>query len=440
MAKQLIISTELSPRHQLQQFANFRWGLIAFEATAAVAGWLFNYSVSSWPLIWLLLLTQISTNVIPRLFAGSETHLARVYTISCCLDVLLLGCLLLLSGGVSNGLVALLLLPVAVAAVMLPGRVCYIIAMLAVMAYSLLLLIGDLTIPDLEQLLQQAEHAQHSVHQHHGAVQGEAFNQHMLQMWWAFALSALLISWFINSQANLIRVKSRKISELQQQQLRHEQLLALATFAANAAHDLASPIQTMQLLCDELTPDAKDNSALTGLRSQLSRCQQIVQQLRRDAGSLRHDEQPVSVLGLTEQQLERWLNSRPDISLSIKRTLNADDFNLADSQGFAAALLNILDNAADASVANQLPELALSIELQHSGLSINIRDFGEGLSDSRLTELGQLPQQSEQGLGIGQFLANMSIERLGGKVRRSSLANGTLTLIELPRPSSGRNA
>ena len=435
MAKQLIISSELSPRHQLRQFAHFRWGLIAFEATAAVAGWLFDYPVSSWPLIWLLLLTHICTNLLPPLFRSADTHLARIYAICCCVDVLLLGCLLLLSGGVSNGLVALLLLPVAVAAVMLPGRVCYIIAMLAVMAYSLLLVIGDLTIPDLEQLLQQAEHAQHSAHMHDAG----AFNQHMLQMWWAFALSALLISWFINSQANLIRLKSRKISELQQQQLRQEQLLALATFAANAAHDLASPIQTMQLLCDELGDElttCDTGTALAGLRNQLSRCQQIVRQLRRDAGSLRKDEQPVSVLTLTEQQLERWLNSRPDISLSIKRALQADDFSLADSQGFAAALLNILDNAADASVANQVPDLALSIEITPGGLSISIRDFGEGLSDSRLAQLGQLPQQSEQGLGIGQFLANMSIERLGGKVSRRSLDNGTLTQIELPRPQA----
>ncbi|PKM18505.1 MAG: hypothetical protein CVV11_14450 [Gammaproteobacteria bacterium HGW-Gammaproteobacteria-15] len=436
MAQKLIISTELSPRHQLQQFANFRWGLIGFEATAAVAGWLFDYPVSSWPLIWLLLLTQISTNVIPRLFAGAQSHLARIYAISCCLDVLLLGCLLLLSGGVSNGLVALLLLPVAVAAVMLPGRVCYVIAMLAIMAYSLLLLIGDLTIPDLDQLLHQAEHAQHS--HMHSSDAGSAFNQHMLQMWWAFALSAILISWFINAQANLIRLKSRKISELQQQQVRHEQMLALATFAANAAHDLASPIQTMNLLCDEIADD-NSSPALTDLRLQLNRCQQIVQQLRQDAGSLRRDDALLALLVLTEQHIDRWLNSRPDIGLAIDKSITAADFTLADSQGFGAALINILDNAADASVANGCAELKVAIALQDSGFSISIYDFGEGLSDNRLAELGKLPQQSEQGLGIGQFLANVSIERLGGTVRRRNLDNGTLTRIDIPRPKVGHN-
>ncbi|WP_152663151.1 ATP-binding protein [Arsukibacterium ikkense] len=433
MAKQLIIATELSAEHQLRHFIRFRWGLIAFTATAAGVGWLFTYPVSSWPLIGLLLLTHISTNLILK-FIAHPKRLSQIYTVSCCLDIVLLGCLLLLSGGASNGLVALLLLPVAVAAVMLPGKVCYLIAMLAVAAYSTLLFIGDLTIPNVDQLLQQAEYAQHSAHSHHGSAGAEAFNQHLLQMWWAFTLSALLISWFINSQANLIRLKSRKISELQQQQVRHEHMLALATFAANAAHDLASPIQTLQLLADELQVTQATMPALTELKTELTRCQHIVQQLRQDAGSLRSDQQQAPLLLQTEQQLDHWLNSRPDINLKISKALSAADFSLSDSQGYSAALINILDNAADASVANQCPQLTLTLSLDPQGLTVSIQDFGEGLSPGRLAELGQLPQQSEQGLGIGQFLANVSIERLGGTVQRQSLENGTLTVLTIPRP------
>ena len=356
-----------------------------------------------------------------------------IYLLCCTQDILLLTCLLALSGGVSNGLVAMLLLPVAVAAVMLPGRSCYVIALLAILGYSLLLQVGDLHIPDLDTLLtqteQQATHAGHAMHAQHSSESG--FSQHMQQMWWAFTISALLISWFISAQATLSRVKSKKISELQQQQVRNEQMLALATFAANAAHDLASPIQTMQLLADELTTD---QPSVQDLKQQLQRCQQIVQQLRSDAGSLRDNSAAPPLCQQTELAVAPWLNSRPDVSLNINRTLDAADFNLADSQGFSAALLNILDNAADASLANNSNQLELQLNLTKAGLTIQVRDFGEGLSDSRLAELGKLPQQSEQGLGIGQFLANMSIERLAGSVRRQNAGNGTQTLITMPRP------
>ena len=382
----------------------------------------------------MLLLTHICTNLLPYWLAASKVPLKVIYLLCCTLDILLLTCLLALSGGVSNGLVAMLLLPVAVAAVMLPGRSGYLVAVLAILGYSLLLQVGDLHIPDIDTLLtqtaQQASHVGHDMHAQHSSG---GFSQHMQQMWWAFTISALLISWFISAQAKLNRIKSKKISELQQQQIRNEQMLALATFAANAAHDLASPIQTMQLLADELDTAAP---AAQELKQQLQRCQQIVQQLRSDAGSLREENSTAPLCQQTEQAVARWLNSRPEISLSIERNLQAEDFSLADSQGFTAALLNILDNAADASLANNSNQLQLQLSLKSEDLTLQVRDFGEGLSDSRLAELGKLPQQSEQGLGIGQFLANMSIERLGGTVRRQNAGNGTVTLISMPRQHS----
>lgn len=440
MARQLIIATELSEQHQLKHFVQFRWGLIGFEAVALIAGWLLHYTVSSWPLLGLLLLTHICTNLLPYWLAASKIPLKVIYLLCCTLDILLLTCLLALSGGVSNGLVAMLLLPVAVAAVMLPGRSGYIVAVLAILGYSLLLQVGDLHIPDIDTLLtqtaQQAAHAGHIGHDMHAQHSG-GFSQHMQQMWWAFTISALLISWFISAQAKLNRIKSKKISELQQQQIRNEQMLALATFAANAAHDLASPIQTMQLLADELDTTAP---AAQELKQQLQRCQQIVQQLRSDAGSLREENSTAPLCQQTEQAVARWLNSRPEVSLNIERNLQAEDFSLADSQGFTAALLNILDNAADASLANNSSQLQLQLSLQAEALTLQVRDFGEGLSDNRLAELGKLPQQSEQGLGIGQFLANMSIERLGGSVSRQNAGNGTLTLISMPRQQSEPHA
>ena len=439
MAKKLIIATELSERHQLAHFIHFRWGLISFEALAAFAGWLLQYQVSSWPLIALLLLTHTCTNLLPRFLSANKIALRHIYLFSCMLDVLMLGCLLAMSGGVSNGLVAMLLLPVAVAAVMLAGKSGYVVAALAITCYSLLLQVGDLQIPSIDSLLEQTgpltTHTDHAMHH----TDNNGFSQHMQQMWWAFSISALLISWFISSQASLNRVKSKKISELQQQQIRNEQMLALATFAANAAHDLASPIQTMQLLTDEIATDTQ-NAAITELQQQLKRCQQIVQQLRSDAGSLRSDEVSQPLYQQTEQAIARWLNSRPDISLQVTPCVQAADFMLSDSQGFAAALLNILDNAAEASLANNHDTLEIVLTLNADGLKIQVRDFGEGLSAGRLAELGKLPQQSEQGLGIGQFLANMSIERLGGSVRRQNAGNGTLTIISMPRMPTGTTA
>lgn len=436
----MIALSALQPEYQLRQLARFRWGLIAFIALAMVAAKLLDFPVSSWPLLLLLLGLQAASNPLLTILPHAGQYSTRLYVLFLLGDILLLSCMLLLSGGVGNGLVALLLLPVAVSAVLLPGRFCYLIAIIALLAYSLLLILGDVSNlhsteysgPWLE--LQQ-EHAEHWANEYsevdnhsHGS-----FDQHLLQMWWAFALSAGLISWFINAQAEQIRQQARVLSQLQQQQVRQEQMLALATFAANTAHDLATPIQTIALIADALQVPAEQQEDLADLQSQLQRCQQLVQQLRQDASSLRQPQQMELVQAITEQAVQRWLASRPDIEANCSQALSADDFAVQEPQSLVAALLNILDNAADASVANQQPQLDIAWQLSAEGCSIVIRDYGEGLSEQRLQELGKLPQISEQGLGIGQFLANASIERLGGQVQRSNQPNGTLTRIFIPR-------
>ncbi len=438
MAQHLIHDSTLAPQLQLQQFIRFRWGLILLALLAALVGWFFHYPVSSWPLLSLLILTQSCSNSLLILLAKHTPRLPLLYASSCALDVLLISCMLLLSGGFSNGLVSVLLLPVAIGALLLPGRICYVLALLAIAAYSMLLLLGDLSHAEPITVLAADPHASHSLAYasffQAPAKHGSHFNQHVLQMWWAFSLSVLILTGFISKQASLVRLKSRQLQHLQQQQLRQEQTLALATFAANTAHDLASPLQTISLLCDELAqpPAQVPAEIISELNAALQRCQHSVQQLRQDASGLRQLA-PQPVRALVEQQLSRWLSSRPDMTLTLSHQLDGSDFLLHNSHNLSAALLNILDNAADASILNADPRLEVQLALTSQGLCLSIRDFGEGLSAARLAELGQIPQQSAEGLGIGQFLANMSIEQLGGQVQRENQTPGTLTRILLPR-------
>lgn len=426
MSKPLLISAELSPEHQLRQFCHFRWGLIAAELLAAFTGWLIDYPIHSWTLLLLAIFVHALSNLSLTLLPGHHGYGSRVFSFACLADVLFISILLALSGGAGNGLAAMLLLPVAVAAVLLPAAVSYLLAVIAIVAYSILLLPADMTGISAGV----SEHAVHSMHHH--SDDGMSFGQHILQMWWAFTLSALLISWFVSSQAALIRKKSQQLNLLQQQQLRQEQMLVVATYAANAAHDLATPIQNISLLVEELAADLPEHEAMNDLQQQVKRCQNIVQQLRQNAGQLRDRNRGTQpLLSLVQQSIQNWLVSRPDISASMQVQSDDSECLIADDISLAAALFNILDNAADAGVVNQQPRLDISVRLRQKELQLKIRDFGEGLSAQRLAELGKIPQQSEHGLGLGQFLANVSIEHLGGQISRHNLADsGMETLIQ----------
>ncbi len=119
------------------------------------------------------------------------------------------------------------------------------------------------------------------------------------------------------------------------------------------------------------------------------------------------------MLHVTQQAIQLWLVSRPDICIDISCRQDESACQLQDALAWSAALFNILDNAADASLANQRAELKLELSLQQGFFCCQLTDFGNGLSEPQLAELGLIVQPSSQGLGLGQLLANASIERFG---------------------------
>jgi len=411
---------EVKADHPIQQLQRFRWVLIALELLASLIGYLLEYPIHSWSLLCFVIAVHVFTNISLKLWRGDKGSEQRFIAVSILIDLFMITALLAMTGGASNGFVAILLLPVAVTAVLFSALPSYLMAILAIGCYSLLLQVPLTT-------------DAHAMHQHPGVTPSDTqpFSQHISQMWWAFSFSAFIVSWFISAQTQRIRATSAQLTKLQQKQLQHEQVLAVATYAANAAHDLATPLQNLVLLTDELTEQQQDQSVAADLRQQLQLCQQIVQQLRTNAQQLRKGElQSQPLYDAIQHSIQLWLVSRPEISMEQHFSSDQSPLTVADSMSLAAALFNILDNAADASLQNKEPRLSLTMLQHNSQLELQIRDYGPGLPESDLALLGKRPSPSEQGLGLGQFLANVSIDSLGGKVERENCAaTGVLTRI-----------
>lgn len=423
MAHIFIEAATLAPHKQLQQFKNYRWGLIIAEVLVAVLAWFFNYPILNPHLIISLLMLHGISNTVMYWIPQPQNYTAQVVALSCVMDILLLTLFLAFSGGANNGFVSVLLLPVATAAVLLSPVSAYLHSLLAIVCYSLLLLPQAMT-PVL-----------HHTHHYNAEYWSEhAFNTHLLQMWAAFSFSVLLVSWFVSNQAQLIRKQAKRLGLFQQQQVQQEQLLALSSYAANAAHQLATPIQNISLLASELQESQTAHPAITDLIHETARCQTIVHELRTNAQQLREQQfTPQPIINVIKQALDSWLVSRSEITLLQQHQHDNSVCTVNESRSFSAALLNILDNAADASSYTGQYKLDIESQITQGQLTLIIRDYGEGLSAQRLQELGKVPQPSEQGLGIGQFLANMTIERLGGVVtRRLHPAGGVETTIRYP--------
>ena len=333
-----------------------------------------------------------------RLRRGGPMEAAEFF-IQLLLDVLVLALLLYWSGGSTNPFVSLLLLPLIVVAAILPRPYVLAMAVLTVMIYSI-----------------QMFYFHPLPHAHHRF--GEAFNLHVLGMWFGFLLSVALIVFFVVKLAQSLRERDRKLALAREQALRDEQLVALGTLAAGAAHELGTPLSTMTVVVGEMEHDFGSDPDLGArvklLSQQLKRCKETLSVISVSAGQAKADSGYRARLDdYLNDTLEQWQHMRPDAELVCRWLSDKGDApEIVADQGLAQAIINILNNAADES------KQAVEVEGRWNGtlLELNVLDRGAGVSDEMRRMLGREPVTStKEGQGVGLFLACAVIRRLGGK-------------------------
>jgi two-component system sensor histidine kinase RegB len=335
-------------------------------------------------------------------------------------DVLGLTAVLYFTGGSTNPLVSLYLLPLMVAATVLPKRYNWSVAALAAGCYSMLLF---WYLPLGEQ------------HHHHDAAAAE-FNMHVLGMWATFVVSAGLIAHFVASMAQSLRERDRLLALAREESLRNERIVALGTLAAGAAHELGTPLATMALLADDMAfryagqPEVREDA--TELQTQLANCKAIISSLTVSAGAARGESSRAQAAdAFLEEALAKWQLMRPAVSVDCHWSDPRPAPAIVVEQTLFQAVINLFNNAADASP--NTVEIAGRNEADRVVIEIN--DRGPGLSHEVAQRAGEafFTTKSPAGMGIGLFLANATIERFGGRVLISNRAGGgACTQITLP--------
>ena len=141
------------------------------------------------------------------------------------LDCTILGILLFFSGGANNPLVTLYLLPLVFAALVLPVRLAWLLAGLAVVDYTFLM---EFFIP----LPGSAEDP------------ALAFRLHTVGMWATFCGAAVLMVGLIGRMTRELHARDIALRDFREKQLRDEKWVAMGTLAASAAHELGTPLST----------------------------------------------------------------------------------------------------------------------------------------------------------------------------------------------------
>ena len=333
-------------------------------------------------------------------------------------DTLVLGYLLYFTGGASNPFIMLLLVPIALSAAALSVPAVMAVACLAGVAY-LMLLVWYVPLPEPSQ---------------DAFIGGIAL--YIAGMGVNFVISALLLGFFINTLARNLRSQQMEIQRVRERALRDEGILAIATQAAGAAHELNTPLSTMRTLLPELQREHASDLALSEdldlLKGQVDRCRTILREMVAcGKAQLSQEPERLTVARFVQGCLERFQLLRPEAELQLDIPEETNLIVLRTPPGLRHALINLLNNAVDASELNESNAVSLSIGHREGWLELIVRDHGPGFDeDAELAQLGL--SQKLTGLGIGLALAEATAERLDGELIADNYNDGAQVCLRLP--------
>jgi two-component system sensor histidine kinase RegB len=327
-------------------------------------------------------------------------------------DILQLSALLFLTGGLTNPFAVLVLGPIAVAAAVLGRDYSFALTFLAILCLAALFASpyslpwnggGSPRLPDLYQL----------------------------GIWIALTLACGFIAtynWSVSGEARRI---SEALAETQLTLAREQQLTALGTLAAAAAHELGTPLSTITVVAKELAHDLPPGSPFAEdvalIQSQCERCRAILAELARKPEDA--EESPFNRLPLDQLIEAAAVPHRvPGVRLDIRATMapGVEMPILRRTPEIMHGLGNILQNAM------QFATKAVRVETQTDAqrIAMTVSDDGPGFSSGLLGRLGEpylsLRDQEHEHLGLGIFIAQTLLERTGAEVTFVNGLDGAL--------------
>ena len=123
---------------------------------------------------------------------------------------------------------------------------------------------------------------------------------------------------------------------------------------------------------------------------------------------------------------------RPEVSLAITIDGAAGERTIEAGPDLGHALINLLSNAGDASLAAGSAEVELQVSVADRHAEFAVRDHGAGIAPGA----GAAFKTSKaHGLGLGLALAHSTAERLGGELTAHAAdGGGLLQRLRIPLP------
>ena len=220
----------------------------------------------------------------------------------------------------------------------------------------------------------------------------------------------------------------RLLLNLKGHQERGDRLRAAGALAAGVSHELATPLNTLRMRLARLgrSKVPEDDPDLVAARDAAAHCEDVLRKMvgrQLEPGELRME--PVDPVVLVRRICASWSTSSQGVDLRVGAP--ADAPVILPTLAFTQALLNLLDNAAEAmaSLDPRARPVDVRVGVEAAMLRVAVADTGPGWPDVVRENLGQpFLTTKPDGHGLGLYNAHALAVALGGRLQLEDRPGG----------------
>jgi signal transduction histidine kinase len=239
-----------------------------------------------------------------------------------------------------------------------------------------------------------------------------------------------------------IVVLMRRAQRFEEQAKDAERMAYIGTLASGLAHEIRSPLNSLNLNMQMLEEDlgggdpAQNGRLLQITRSEISRLERLVSDFLRYARPRPLDLEEVAAVSLLERVREVFAGRLRvlDVALEIEDRTKGARVRV-DREQIHQLLLNLVENAFQATREVAGPaRVRLLVESRPERVALAVEDNGEGMDPEDIDKASQLfYSQRKGGTGLGLAIAERIAKSHDGSLRiESTKGEGTRVEVELP--------